>query len=80
MSTIYAEISLTGSELECDRIFSEKRNQFRGLFDITSVKCDKTGTRREVFAKYSFYVHSNQKDAPTIRSILKELDFITKYV
>lgn len=80
MSTIYAEFYVTATELECARIFSEKRNQFRGLFDITSVKCDKTGTRREVFTKYSFYVHSNQKDAPTILSILKELDFIAKYV
>jgi hypothetical protein len=80
MPSIFAHIVISNTEIESDRIFSDMRNQFRGLFEITSLKSERTGKRIEGFTYYSFYVHSNQKDSPIVLSILKELGFQAKYI
>lgn len=80
MSVIFASIVISESEIESDRIFSDKRNSFRGLFDIVNLKSERTGKRIDGFTYYSFCVHADQKDAPVVFSILRELEFSVKYV
>jgi hypothetical protein len=80
MSKISATITIQNSEKECDRIFSDKRNLFRGLFDIADLKSERKGKWNEGISTYSFTVNCHKNDAPVVLSILKEFGFTTKYV
>lgn len=80
MSKVFANINLEGSVSDCDRAFSDKRNQFRGLFDISCVSSDRKGDHWKGNTQYQFFVESDKKDAPVVLSILKELGFKTMYV
>lgn len=80
MPTVFASIVISNTDRECGRIFSEKRNQFRGLFDIFDLKVERTGDWKEGFTYYTFVVKVDKKDAPVVLSILRELEFKTKYI
>jgi len=48
MSVIFASIVISESEIESDRIFSDKRNSFRGLFDIVNLISEHSFTKAEM--------------------------------
>lgn len=77
---ISAAISIEGSVRDCDREFSDKRENFRGLFDIGYVSNNRVGGTWVGKTEYIFEVSALRSDMPTIISILKEFGFKTKYI
>lgn len=82
MVKVFATITIYEDARESDRIFSDKRNSFRGLFDIVNLKSERTGIwyDKNGYTYFSFYVNCERKDSPVVFSILRELGFLVKYV
>jgi len=80
MPIIEARTTLSGGERDCDKMFSDIRNKFRGLFDICgNIACHREGKVFEGKTEYVFHVDCQHKDAPVVRAIFISLGFIAKY-
>lgn len=80
MPIIEARTTFVGRERDCDKMFSDIRNKFLGLFDICgNVVCNRKGKTFEGITEYVFHVDCSHKDAPVVREILISLGFIVKY-
>lgn len=76
---IRAQISTTGKDRDCDRLFADKRNLFRGVFDIRDVMASRHGSWHTGTTTYTFFCDCRHEDAPVIMQMLHDAGFTAQY-
>jgi hypothetical protein len=73
---IRAQISITGTSSSCDQLFADKRNLFRGVFDIRDIMASRN---IEGTTTFTFFCDCRHDDAPIIMQMLHDAGFTSQY-
>ena len=76
---IRAQICICGVEYVCDRDFADKRNQFRGVFDIRDIMSNRHGKWDAGTTTYTFFCDCLHDDAPNVLNFLRDAGFEAMY-